>query len=217
MNVIVVGCGRVGLPVGDDAVGRGTQRRRSSTRTATPFRASAPRSTASPSAGSGFDEDVLEEAGIREADAFAAVTDLDNTNLMAAEVARKLFGVKHVVARLYNPSARAHLPAARPRLRVRHDARGRAAPRQDQGRATVTTSTPSATSRSSSSGFATASAGKRRPRDVHRGGRCCPRSSRPRRPHVHPDRSTRCSKPGDVMRRRREGRGVHKLERFMEE
>jgi len=53
--------------------------------------------------GLGFDEEVLEEAGIREADAFAAVTDLDNTNLMAAEVARKLFGVKHVVARLYNP------------------------------------------------------------------------------------------------------------------
>jgi trk system potassium uptake protein TrkA len=53
--------------------------------------------------GLGFDEEVLEEAGIREADAFAAVTNLDNTNLMAAEVARKLFGVRHVVARLYNP------------------------------------------------------------------------------------------------------------------
>lgn len=53
--------------------------------------------------GLGFDEEVLEEAGIREADAFAAVTDLDNTNLMACEVARKLFGVRHTVARLYNP------------------------------------------------------------------------------------------------------------------
>jgi trk system potassium uptake protein TrkA len=53
--------------------------------------------------GLGFDEEVLEEAGIREADVFAAVTNLDNTNLMAAEVARKLFGVRHVVARLYNP------------------------------------------------------------------------------------------------------------------
>jgi trk system potassium uptake protein TrkA len=53
--------------------------------------------------GLGFDEEVLEEAAIRDFDAFAAVTDLDNTNLMAAEVARKIFGVKHVVARLYNP------------------------------------------------------------------------------------------------------------------
>lgn len=53
--------------------------------------------------GLGFDEDILIEAGIQEADAFAAVTNLDNTNLMAAEVARKIFGVKHAVARLYNP------------------------------------------------------------------------------------------------------------------
>jgi trk system potassium uptake protein TrkA len=53
--------------------------------------------------GLGFDEDILEEAGIRNCDAFAAVTNLDNTNLMAAEVARKIFGVKQVVARLYNP------------------------------------------------------------------------------------------------------------------
>jgi len=53
--------------------------------------------------GLGFDEEVLIEAGIRTADVFAAVTDLDNTNLMAAEVARKIFGVRHAVARLYNP------------------------------------------------------------------------------------------------------------------
>jgi len=53
--------------------------------------------------GLGFDEEVLEEAGIRQADALAAVTDLDNTNLMTAEVARKIFGVPHAVARLYNP------------------------------------------------------------------------------------------------------------------
>jgi len=53
--------------------------------------------------GLGFDEEVLEEAGTRDCDAFAAVTNLDNTNLMAAEVARKIFNVPHAVARLYNP------------------------------------------------------------------------------------------------------------------
>ncbi len=53
--------------------------------------------------GLGFDEEILEEAGIRDCDAFAAVTNLDNTNLMAAEVARKIFSVPHAVARLYNP------------------------------------------------------------------------------------------------------------------
>ena len=102
MNVIVVGCGRVGSQLAnllsveghnvtvidkdDDAF-----RRLGTTFNGVTIR------------GLGFDEDVLAEAGIRECDSFAAVTDLDNTNLMAAEVARKIFGVKHAVARLYNP------------------------------------------------------------------------------------------------------------------
>lgn len=54
--------------------------------------------------GLGFDEQVLVQAGIRECDAFAAVTSLDNVNLMASEVARRLYGVPHVVTRLVNPS-----------------------------------------------------------------------------------------------------------------
>lgn len=53
--------------------------------------------------GLGFDEQVLREAGIEKADAFAAVTELDNTNLMTAEVASKIFGVKRVITRLYHP------------------------------------------------------------------------------------------------------------------
>ncbi len=53
--------------------------------------------------GMAFDMDVLEEAGIREADAFAALTNYDNTNLMAAEVVRGIYGAERVVSRLYNP------------------------------------------------------------------------------------------------------------------
>ncbi len=53
--------------------------------------------------GQGFDEDVLLEAGIAECDAFVAVTSLDNVNLMASEVARRLYKVPHVVTRLINP------------------------------------------------------------------------------------------------------------------
>jgi len=53
--------------------------------------------------GTAFDEETLIKAGIEQADAFAAVTNFDNTNLMAAEVARHVFEVPHVVARLYNP------------------------------------------------------------------------------------------------------------------
>lgn len=102
MNIVVVGCGRVGSQLatllsveGHNVVvidrDEDAFRRLGSTFNGVTIK------------GLGFDEEVLEEAGLRDADAFAAVTDLDNTNLMACEVARKLFGVGHVVARLYNP------------------------------------------------------------------------------------------------------------------
>jgi trk system potassium uptake protein len=53
--------------------------------------------------GVGFDQDVLIEAGIEEADAFAAVSSGDNSNVIAARVARESFGVDRVAARIYDP------------------------------------------------------------------------------------------------------------------
>lgn len=53
--------------------------------------------------GPGFDEQVLHEAGADRADALAAVTGFDNVNLMVAEVARRVFGVRQVVARVKEP------------------------------------------------------------------------------------------------------------------
>ena len=53
--------------------------------------------------GVGFDRDVLTEAGIERADAFAAVSSGDNSNVIAARVARESFGVQRVVARIYDP------------------------------------------------------------------------------------------------------------------
>ena len=53
--------------------------------------------------GVGFDQEVLEKAGIRRADAFAAVSSGDNSNIIAARVAREQFGVGNVVARIYDP------------------------------------------------------------------------------------------------------------------
>ncbi|MFC0580885.1 potassium channel family protein [Micrococcoides hystricis] len=53
--------------------------------------------------GVGFDKDVLIKARIREAYAFAAVSNGDNTNIIAARVAREMFKVPHVVARIYDP------------------------------------------------------------------------------------------------------------------
>ena len=52
-------------------------------------------------AGVGFDRDTLLEAGIEKADAFAAVSNGDNSNILAARVARETYGVKNVVARIY--------------------------------------------------------------------------------------------------------------------
>ena len=54
--------------------------------------------------GSGYDVDVLREAGIERADSFVAVTSSDNANLMAVEVAKEVFNVKQSLARLDDPA-----------------------------------------------------------------------------------------------------------------
>lgn len=53
--------------------------------------------------GLGFDRDTLLEAGIQNAYAFAAISNGDNSNILAARVARETFGVSNVVARIYDP------------------------------------------------------------------------------------------------------------------
>jgi trk system potassium uptake protein TrkA len=53
--------------------------------------------------GIGYDREVLVEAGIERADAFAAVSSGDNSNIISARVARETFGVSRVVARIYDP------------------------------------------------------------------------------------------------------------------
>ncbi len=61
--------------------------------------------------GNGFDLNLLKQAGIEKADAFCAVTNGDNTNLVSAQVAKKIFKVPKVIARVYDPQ-RAHIYAA---------------------------------------------------------------------------------------------------------
>ena len=53
--------------------------------------------------GIGFDRETLQQAGIDEAYGFAAVSDGDNSNIIAARVVRETFGVSNVVARIYDP------------------------------------------------------------------------------------------------------------------
>ena len=53
--------------------------------------------------GTGIDYDVLRRAGATSADGFVAVTDGDNRNIMAALIAQRMFGIKKIVARIYDP------------------------------------------------------------------------------------------------------------------
>ena len=54
--------------------------------------------------GSGFDIELLKLAGIEKADALCAVTNSDNVNLITAQAAKKIFNIKKVIARVYNPN-----------------------------------------------------------------------------------------------------------------
>jgi trk system potassium uptake protein TrkA len=102
MRLIVVGCGRVGSRLatqmsaeGHDVVIVDKDPRA--------FKRLPPAFRGRTVAGIGFDRDVLREAGIELADAFAAVTSGDNSNYIAASVARDYFRVPQVVARIYDP------------------------------------------------------------------------------------------------------------------
>ncbi len=53
--------------------------------------------------GNGIDEAALRRAGIEEADAFFALTQGDNRNILAAQIAKNIFNVKRVICRIYDP------------------------------------------------------------------------------------------------------------------
>ena len=101
-NVIVVGCGRVGSQLANMLSDNGSNVCVID-RNVDSFANLGRNFNGSTIQGVGFDEETLEKAGIDECDVVAAVTQLDNTNLMCCEVASRLFGVPHVIARLYNP------------------------------------------------------------------------------------------------------------------
>ncbi|MBJ7288376.1 TrkA family potassium uptake protein [Williamsia sp.] len=101
MRVVIMGCGRVGSSLALALEDKGhsiavVDRDESAFRRLGPgFRGTTVR-------GVGFDQDILRSAGIAEADAFAAVSSGDNSNIIAARVARETFGVEKVVARIYD-------------------------------------------------------------------------------------------------------------------
>ena len=101
-NVIVVGCGRVGSQLANMLSDNGSNVCVVDAK-ADAFANLGRNFDGSTVQGVGFDERTLIAAGIENCDVLAAVTQHDNTNLMAVEVASRLFGVPHVIARLYNP------------------------------------------------------------------------------------------------------------------
>ena len=101
-NVIVVGCGRVGSQLANMLSDNGNNVC-CIDKNDDAFANLGRNFNGSTVQGVGLDEDVLIRAGVEECDVLAAVTQLDNTNLMCAEVANHLFGVPHVISRLYNP------------------------------------------------------------------------------------------------------------------
>lgn len=101
MRVVVMGCGRVGASLAE-ALSRLGHEVAIIDRDATAFHRLDPDFPGDQITGMGFDREVLLRAGIEHADAFAAVSSGDNSNIISARVAREMFGVQRVVARIYD-------------------------------------------------------------------------------------------------------------------
>lgn len=101
MHVVIMGCGRVGSTVAHGLESRGHSVAIID-QNPDAFRRLGPDFGGLTVTGIGFDRDVLIEAGIERADAFAAVSNGDNSNIISARLARETFGVSRVVARIYD-------------------------------------------------------------------------------------------------------------------
>jgi trk system potassium uptake protein TrkA len=110
MYVIISGCGRVGSELAKLLAGEG-HNVVIVDKNPTSFERLGGTFNGLTVVGNGYDLDLLKEAGIEKADAFCAVTNGDNTNLVSAQVAKKIFNVPKVIARIYDPQ-RAHIFSA---------------------------------------------------------------------------------------------------------
>jgi trk system potassium uptake protein TrkA len=102
MNIVILGCGRVGSTLARMMFRDGhnvtiiDMQGESFRRLGTKYKGSR-------IIGNGIDEDVMRRAGIETADVFIAVTQGDNRNIMASQIARHVFNVPKVIARIYDP------------------------------------------------------------------------------------------------------------------
>lgn len=102
MKVVILGCGRVGATLA-------TQLEQAGHAVAVidnngdAFQRLGPKFKGEKVIGNGVDEEVLRRAGTDKAEVFAAVTNGDNRNIMASQIAKEIFHVKKVVCRIYDP------------------------------------------------------------------------------------------------------------------
>lgn len=102
MHIVIMGCGRVGSALAHTLEQRG-HTVAVVDQDPTAFRRLGSGFGGRRVTGVGYDQDTLREAGIEEAGAFAAVSSGDNSNIIAARVAREMFGIENVAARIYDP------------------------------------------------------------------------------------------------------------------
>jgi len=102
VKIVILGCGRVGATLAEmmDRAGHAVSIVDASSDSFQRLGANFGGETI---LGNGIDEEVLIRAGIKDADAFAAVTNGDNRNIMASQIAKEIYKVKKVVCRIYDP------------------------------------------------------------------------------------------------------------------
>jgi len=102
VKVVILGCGRVGVTLANMLDKEGHQVSVIDYSNDS-FRRLDSRFSGETIIGNGVDEEILMRAGIKDADAFIAVTNGDNRNIMASQIAKEIFNVKKVICRIYDP------------------------------------------------------------------------------------------------------------------
>ena len=102
MKIVIMGCGRVGAALATMLDADGHEVTVLDIRPDA-FKRLPPQFKGKKHAGNGIDQDVLARIALDQADAFVAVTQGDNRNVMATQMAKQLFGVRRTLCRIYDP------------------------------------------------------------------------------------------------------------------
>jgi len=102
MKVVIMGCGRVGAQLAGLLDDDGHEVTILDTDSYS-FRRLSPTFGGNALIGNGIDEEALKRAGIEEADVFVALTQGDNRNVMATQIAKHIFNVPRAICRIYDP------------------------------------------------------------------------------------------------------------------